>query len=81
MTLRTLTVALYLDQVHDHKSLHPNEPITTKAFGEPANVQNSIKESVKTVKSFIGMLQSKMELYLANPDTQYILYKPIKVNI
>lgn len=66
-------------QVEEHKTAAPNESVKSKDFGKPQHVQSVVTECVKKVKSFISKLQNKMELYLANSDTQSILYKPIKV--
>ncbi|XP_065202553.1 conserved oligomeric Golgi complex subunit 3 [Planococcus citri] len=80
-SLVTNPITNFMQKVHEHRTVHSTEPVKSTAFGKPEMVQEVVKESVKTVKSFIGMLQHKMELYLANPDTQFILYKPIKNNI
>lgn len=66
-------------KVHDHKSSGKSSCLQEEFFGNPENVQNVVRECVKKVKSTVPFLLNKMELYLANQDTQFILYKPIKV--
>ena len=36
---------------------------------------------MKNLKKVIPIIQQKMSLYLANKETEFILYKPIRVNI
>ncbi|KAK7603161.1 hypothetical protein V9T40_003160 [Parthenolecanium corni] len=70
-----------MQQIQNFRKLNKDGNLKEQPFGQPENVRNIVVESVKKVKSFIPSLLHKMELYLANPDTQFILYKPIKTNI
>ena len=36
---------------------------------------------MKSLKKVIPLVQQKMSLYLANKETEFILFKPIRVNI
>lgn len=77
----TAPILTFVQQVHDHKSSGKSSCLQEEFFGNPENVQNVVRECVKKVKSTVPFLLNKMELYLANQDTQFILYKPIKNNI
>jgi hypothetical protein len=47
-----------------------------------ASVLNEkVTECTKNMKKVIPVVQQKMSLYLANKETEFILYKPIRVNI
>uniref|UniRef100_A0A8D8ZX47 Conserved oligomeric Golgi complex subunit 3 n=1 Tax=Cacopsylla melanoneura TaxID=428564 RepID=A0A8D8ZX47_9HEMI len=40
-----------------------------------------VQETLRKIKEHLPGLQRKMALYLVNPDTQFILYRPVKNNI
>lgn len=44
-------------------------------------VASIVQETLRKIKEHLSNLQKKMGLYLVNPDTQFILYRPIKNNI
>jgi len=50
---------------------------TTKA----AALNQKITEAMKHMKKVVPLVQEKMSLYLANKETEFILYKPIRVSI
>ena len=45
------------------------------------NVRRLVSESYMLLKSKIPSTLQIMALYLANKDTEYILFKPVKVNM
>ena len=49
---------------------------TTKA----AALNQKITEAMKHMKKVVPLVQEKMSLYLANKETEFILYKPIRVS-
>ena len=44
-------------------------------------LNENVTEAMKNMKKIIPIIQQKMSLYLANKETEFILYKPIRVNI
>lgn len=50
-------------------------------FHFPENVRRLVSESYMLLKSKIPSTLQIMSLYLANKDTEYILFKPVKVRI
>ena len=44
-------------------------------------LNEKVTESMKNLKKVVPIIQQKMSLYLANKETEFILYKPIRVNI
>ncbi|XP_066246972.1 conserved oligomeric Golgi complex subunit 3 [Euwallacea similis] len=52
-----------------------------QSFGKPEVIAGIIKESQKSMKSRIPEVQRSMQLYLANRETEFILFRPIKNNI
>lgn len=45
-----------------------------------ATLNEKVTESMKNMKKVIPLVQQKMSLYLANKETEFILYKPIRVS-
>ena len=50
-------------------------------FAEPTAIHDVVAEINKLLKSHSPNVLSSMALYLANEDTEYILFKPIKVSL
>ncbi|XP_058446712.1 conserved oligomeric Golgi complex subunit 3 [Malaya genurostris] len=50
-------------------------------FAAPQQISSIIQESVRNIKTKLGGLQRSMQLYLANKDTEFILFRPIRNNI
>lgn len=51
------------------------------AFAAPQQISSIIQESLRNIKTKLGALQRSMQLYLANKDTEFILFRPIRNNI
>ncbi|GFR07921.1 conserved oligomeric Golgi complex subunit 3 [Trichonephila clavata] len=45
------------------------------------NLSQLIADNVRSLKTKLPILQRSMSLYLANPDTEYILLRPVKTHI
>ncbi|KAL3848397.1 hypothetical protein ACJMK2_019255 [Sinanodonta woodiana] len=50
-------------------------------FATPEKVHDNMAETYKFMKTKLVVVRRSMSLYLANRDTEMILFKPIKVNI
>ncbi|XP_077988329.1 conserved oligomeric Golgi complex subunit 3-like [Glandiceps talaboti] len=50
-------------------------------FAGPDKVHDIVTTSFKQIKSKLPSILKSMSLYLANKDTEYILFKPIKANV
>ncbi|XP_058823550.1 conserved oligomeric Golgi complex subunit 3 [Topomyia yanbarensis] len=50
-------------------------------FAAPQHISSIIQESIRNIKTKLGGLQRSMQLYLANKDTEFILFRPIRNNI
>ena len=48
-------------------------------FAEAKTVHDVVGEASKLLQQHIPSLWSSMALYLANEETEYILFKPVKV--
>lgn len=62
------------------------EEVSTKVtlrqqpFATPEKVHDVVAETYKNLKTKLPMVQRSMSLYLANRDTEAILFRPIKVS-
>ncbi|KAK0059752.1 conserved oligomeric Golgi complex subunit 3-like isoform X1 [Biomphalaria pfeifferi] len=50
-------------------------------FALPEKVHDVVTETYKNIKTKLPIVQRSMSLYLANKDTEAILFRPIKVNV
>lgn len=59
----------------------PKESVKKEPWGKPTEVAQLVKDGLKGIKSKLGSIQATMHLYLANKNTEFILYTPIKNNV
>ncbi|KAF7271010.1 hypothetical protein GWI33_016070 [Rhynchophorus ferrugineus] len=55
--------------------------LSKQIFAKPENLSDLVKEAEKCMKLKIPEIQRSMQLYLANKETEFILFRPIKNNI
>ncbi|XP_065840634.1 conserved oligomeric Golgi complex subunit 3-like [Oscarella lobularis] len=56
-------------------------PVAWKqSFGSPDKVHGIVNANYRLLKDRLPIVLKRMSLYLANKDTEYILFKPIKAN-
>ena len=53
--------------------------LRSQPFASPEKVHDIVAETYKLLKKTVTVVQRSMALYLANKDTEVILFKPIKV--
>uniref|UniRef100_A0A1B6E5D0 Conserved oligomeric Golgi complex subunit 3 C-terminal domain-containing protein n=1 Tax=Clastoptera arizonana TaxID=38151 RepID=A0A1B6E5D0_9HEMI len=58
-----------------------NEKLRPQQWSEPTEVGAIVQETSRNIKTKLPVIQRSMQLYLANRDTEFILYRPIKNNI
>jgi len=51
-----------------------------QSWADPAAVQGVVTETIRRVKATVPAIQRKMQLYLANRETEFILFRPIRFN-
>eukprot|EP00106_Octopus_bimaculoides_P007522 XP_014774964.1 PREDICTED: conserved oligomeric Golgi complex subunit 3-like isoform X2 [Octopus bimaculoides] len=59
----------------------PKVSLRNQPFATPEKLHDIVAESYKNLKSRLPLVQRSMSLYLANKDTEYILFKPVKVSV
>lgn len=50
-------------------------------FAVPEKIHDVVAETYKTIKTKLPVVQRSMSLYLANKDTEAILFRPVKVGL
>lgn len=53
--------------------------LSEQRFGKAQMVAKIVSETLRTMKLKIPDTQKSMQLYLANRETEFILFRPIKV--
>ncbi|KAF8704468.1 hypothetical protein HU200_031421 [Digitaria exilis] len=57
------------------------KPLKTQAFASPDKVAELVQKVSTAIQQDLPKVMTKMRLYLQNPSTRMILFKPIKTNI
>ena len=47
-------------------------------WADPGKVQTAVTETLRRVKAAVPAVQRKMQLYLANRETEFILFRPVR---
>ncbi|KAF6213924.1 hypothetical protein GE061_011651 [Apolygus lucorum] len=68
----------FLEQAENWKS---QESMKTQPWATPSAVTALVQNALKSIKAKLPGLQGTMQLYLANRDTEFILYRPIRNNV
>jgi conserved oligomeric Golgi complex subunit 3 len=58
-----------------------NLTLRQSPWAAPQQISSLIQEAQRNVKSKLAGLQRSMQLYLANKDTEFILFRPIRVSV
>ncbi|KAF5270145.1 hypothetical protein FQR65_LT17888 [Abscondita terminalis] len=80
----TLIIGPVLQWIRKAESFLQNEdsgPLYKEEFAKPGALGIIMTNARKSVKSRIPEVQRCMKLYLANRETEFILFRPIKINI
>ncbi|XP_064639332.1 conserved oligomeric Golgi complex subunit 3-like isoform X2 [Lineus longissimus] len=59
----------------------PTVELRNQPFASPEKLHDVVAETYRLLKNKVPVIFRAMVLYLANKDTEYILFKPIKVNV
>lgn len=57
------------------------KPLKDQAFATPDKVAELVQKVTAAIQQELPLVMAKMKLYLQNPSTRTILFKPIKTNI
>ncbi|XP_059054859.1 conserved oligomeric Golgi complex subunit 3 isoform X2 [Achroia grisella] len=59
----------------------PIEQLKSQPWATPEETATVVKEAQKRIKTHLAPLQRSMQLYLANKETECILFRPIRNNV
>ncbi|XP_028166601.1 conserved oligomeric Golgi complex subunit 3 isoform X2 [Ostrinia furnacalis] len=59
----------------------PVEQLKSQPWATPEETAVCVKEAQKRIKAHLAPLQRSMQLYLANKETEFILFRPIRNNV
>lgn len=59
----------------------PIEQLRSQPWAVPEELAAVVKEAQKRIKAHLAPLQRSMQLYLANKETEFILFRPIRNNV
>eukprot|EP00092_Neocalanus_flemingeri_P004451 GFUD01004786.1.p1 GENE.GFUD01004786.1~~GFUD01004786.1.p1 ORF type:complete len:913 (+),score=335.84 GFUD01004786.1:66-2804(+) len=55
--------------------------LSTQPWGDTNTTRSCVAETVRRIKQMVPLVQRKMQLYLANRETEFILFRPVRSNI
>lgn len=70
-----------LKQPQQAKGVAASLVLRQTSWAAPQQISSLIQESKRNIKSKLAGIQRSMQLYLSNKDTEFILFKPIRVSI
>ncbi|XP_069061507.1 conserved oligomeric Golgi complex subunit 3 isoform X2 [Pleurodeles waltl] len=59
----------------------PKYSLSQQPWAQPAKINDIVASTYKTIKTKLPLTIRSMSLYLANKDTEFILFKPVRNNI
>ncbi|XP_026731351.1 conserved oligomeric Golgi complex subunit 3 isoform X2 [Trichoplusia ni] len=59
----------------------PIEQLKSQPWATPEEMAVVVKEAQKRIRAHLAPLQRSMQLYLANKETEFILFRPIRNNV
>lgn len=59
----------------------PKYGLSQQPWAQPAKINDLVSSTYKTIKTKLPVILRSMSLYLANKDTEFILFKPVRNNI
>jgi len=76
-------VQSFQNKVTSFLSLRGDKPVklSTQPWADTNTTKNCVTETVRRIKQLVPSVQRKMQLYLANRETEFILFRPVRSNI
>ncbi|XP_056411388.1 conserved oligomeric Golgi complex subunit 3 isoform X1 [Hyla sarda] len=59
----------------------PKYSLSQQPWAQPVKINDLVSSTYKTIKTKLPVTLRSMSLYLANKDTEFILFKPVRSNI
>ncbi|XP_072946658.1 conserved oligomeric Golgi complex subunit 3 [Epargyreus clarus] len=71
----------FIEMVHALSQKTPAESLKSQPWASPEQMALVVKEAQRRIKAHLAPLQRSMQLYLANKETEFILFRPIRNNV
>ncbi len=69
----------FLRRVEEHRRTDKTLNISREPWGTPDALQRAASQAQRELKKHFPVVQRAMQLYLANRETEFILFRPIRV--
>ncbi|KAM3959001.1 conserved oligomeric Golgi complex subunit 3 [Aphomia sociella] len=70
-----------ISYIEKAQAFSPIEQLKTQPWATPEETAKVVKEAQRRIKTHLAPLQRSMQLYLANKETEFILFRPIRNNV
>ncbi|XP_050343086.1 conserved oligomeric Golgi complex subunit 3 [Nymphalis io] len=70
-----------IEFIEKAQTFTPPEQLKSQLWATPGKLAVAVKEAQKRIKTHLAPLQRSMQLYLANKETEFILFRPIRNNV
>ncbi|CAH2050018.1 unnamed protein product, partial [Iphiclides podalirius] len=70
-----------IEFVDKAQAFTPTEQLKSQPWATPEEMAVAVKEAQRRIKTHLAPLQRSMQLYLANKETEFILFRPIRNNV
>ncbi len=71
----------FMKRVEEHRRVDKTLNISREPWGRPDELRARVSEATRELKRHFPAAQRAMQLYLANRETEFILFRPIRVGI
>ena len=69
----------FQEKVVNHRRGDSSKNISRESWAKPETLQDIIGQSQRNLKKRFPLFQRSMQLYLANKETEFTLFRPIRV--
>ncbi|CAH0724595.1 unnamed protein product, partial [Brenthis ino] len=76
-----ILVGPLIEFIEKAQAFTPAELLKSQLWASPGKLAVAVKEAQKRIKTHLAPLQRSMQLYLANKETEFILFRPIRNNV
>ncbi|XP_045457050.1 conserved oligomeric Golgi complex subunit 3 [Melitaea cinxia] len=70
-----------IEFIEKAQAFTPPDQLKSQLWATPGKLAVAVKEAQKCIKTHLAPLQRSMQLYLANKETEFILFRPIRNNV
>ncbi|GBP13312.1 Conserved oligomeric Golgi complex subunit 3 [Eumeta japonica] len=75
-----ILVGPLIEFIEKTKTVNP-EQLRSEAWAQPEQAARVVQDAQRRVRTHLAPLQRSMQLYLANKETEFILFRPIRNNV